>query len=71
MGERLAELDVVDDVGDEAGPDRPGLNPDPPHDHLDVGVHEGPATDLDRGVTRELGETPAEYLVTELRQKLK
>ena len=68
VGQRLTQLDVVDDVGDEARADSPGLYPDPPDDHLDVGVHQGPPTHLDWRVTRELGQTPPEYLVTKLKK---
>ena len=62
----LTVLEVVDDVADDARPDGPGLDPDPPHDHLDVSVNQGPPTDLHWRVARELGQTPPEYLVAEL-----
>ena len=68
VGEILAELDVVDDVVDNAGGGLPGLDPDPPHDHLDVSVHQGPPTNLHWRVTRELGQTAPEYLVTKLQK---
>ena len=67
VGEILAELDVVDDVVDNAGGGLPGLDPDPPHDHLDVSVHQGPTIELDRGLSGKLGQTPSEYLVSKLR----
>ena len=65
--EILAELDVVDDVVDNAGGGLPCLDPDPPHDHLDVSVHQGPAIELDRRLSGKLGQTPPEYLMSELR----
>lgn len=42
----LTVMEVLDEVGEEARPHDPGLNPDPPYDHLDVRVYEGPPTDL-------------------------
>ena len=67
VGQSLAELDVVDDVVEDGGGGPPGLYPHPPHDHLDVSVHQGPPIDLDWGLTSELGQTSPEYLVSELR----